>query len=105
MACAVSKSAKSFVEALSEFNEIETDLGELAAYLEAVADGLSHDPDSLLRTLRAEWPDLPALLKLRAHWILRREALITAWHGLSPAGRAANPLPPFGAADPAKPMV
>lgn len=105
MSCVVPKSAQSFVDALSEFNETETCLGELGEYLGAVADGLSHDPDGLLHLLRTPWPDLPALLKMRAEWIIRREAVITAWHGLSPAERAANPLPPFGAPDPTRPLV
>ncbi|RYG33891.1 MAG: hypothetical protein EON93_08905 [Burkholderiales bacterium] len=105
MGYAVRNPALNYTEALDEFNETETRLGELSAYLEVVADGLIHDPDGLLRVLRTEWPDLPALLKLRAKWIVQREAVITAWHALSAATRAANPLPPFGAADPTRPLV
>lgn len=105
MGYALPKSALNFAEALDEFNETEARLGELAAYLEAVADGLSHDPDGLLRILRTEWLDLRALLRMRAEWIVQRETLITAWQELSLAERAANPLPPFGAIDSTRPLV
>lgn len=105
MGYAVPREGASFTDALDDFNETEARLGELADYLEAVADGLSHDPDSLPRILGAEWPDLPALLTLRAEWILRKKTLIAAWHALSPAERAANRLPPFGVSDPTRPVV
>lgn len=104
MASASHKKSQSFSAARAEFDDIETHLGEIAAYLSEIADGLGSDPETL--RLRAhEWPDLPSLLKLKATWIERRNALITAWRELDPANRAAHPLPPIGAEDPSRPVV
>jgi len=94
-----------FEQALAEFNDIETRLGELAAYVSDVADGLSHDPESLIGTLAGTWPDVAALIQLRARWLERRDALLAAWQKLGPASRALYPLPPFGAVDRSLPVI
>lgn len=104
MGYATPKLIQSFSDARVEFDDIETCLGELAAYLSDIADGFSGDPETL-RLPADEWPDLPALLKLKATWVKRRNALIAAWRELDPKSRASHPLPPFGAVDRSKPIV
>jgi hypothetical protein len=99
MASAKPKLDQTFTQALVEFDDTETCLGELAAYLSDIADELSHDPEGLDRALSNEWPDLNALLQLRAKWIERRDALIIAWRDLELARRVLHSLPRFGAVD------
>lgn len=104
MASGTSKFSQTFSEARAEFDDIETHLGELAAYLSDIADGLSSDPETIM--LKAdEWPNFRAMLKLKARWIERRNALIAAWRELDPAHRDSHPLPPFGARDLSRPLV
>ncbi len=105
MAVAALALDQTFTDALAEFEDIETSVGELAAYVSEVADGLSQGPDALGHALTAGWPDLATLLALRSRWCEARDALIAAWQRLTPSMRAATPLPPFGATDPTRPLI
>lgn len=104
MAAVKMKMESDFAQARDALDDIEARMGELAAYLSDIADALSHDPASL-RLRAADWPDLLSLSKLQAMWVERRDALLAAWRNLGPRQQAANPLPPFDAADPSLPRL
>lgn len=94
-----------FREARAAFEEIEMRLGELAAYLSDIADGLTDNPEELDRSLTKDWPDLGALVSLRRTWIERRNAMIAAWRKLEPSRRASQPLPVPGGLDRSRAVV
>jgi hypothetical protein len=94
-----------YTQTRADFDSVETSLGEMAAYVSDIADALSHDPETLNHALTGAWPDVAALLLLRAQWVQSRDALLVAWHALDPGARVRNPLPPFGAVDPSRALV
>lgn len=96
---------RSFLEARAEFDEIETNLGELAAYLSDVADALSHDPEKLDHSLSTSWPQFHSLLEMRETWVARRDKLMIAWRQLEPSRRALHSLPPFASFDRSRAVV
>jgi hypothetical protein len=100
MALANPKLDQTFAQAHAEFDEIEMSLGELAAFVADVADGLSYDPEGAGAALSNGWPDAASLAQLLTRWVQCRDALVTAWRDLEPAHRAMHPLPPFGARGP-----
>ncbi|MDP3495690.1 MAG: hypothetical protein Q8R82_21495 [Hyphomonadaceae bacterium] len=116
-ALAVTGRLEFYRERLSAFQEVEDFMGEVAELLTHVADALSGNPDEIdvspgapasiqnLNFDEGDWPSFARLQSLRQTWRDRRSNLLAAWDALSPREREAEPLPPFGSADPTRPLV
>lgn len=116
-ALAVPDHLGAYRDRLSDFHEVEDFVGEIAELLTHVADALSGNPDEIdvspgatssIQTLNVDerdWPSFSRLQSLLQTWRDRRRALLAAWNALSAGEREAQPLPPFGSRDPARPLV
>lgn len=95
-----------YCAARDALNEVDTDLGSIAALLADVADTIVDDPDSLAPDNLQQWPShkaLRAMVTARKHY---HDAMQTAWaHMTDKERRTVGRMPPFGASDPSRPMV
>ena len=116
-ALAMTGRLEAYREKLSAFHEVEDFMGEIAELLTHIADALSCYANEIdvspgapasIQTLNVDerdWPSFARLQSLLLTWRDRRQSLVTAWDALSASEREAEPLPPFGAPDPTRPLV
>ena len=77
--------------ALADFREACADLGDTIAQITDTARHLQnwpHDNAVLIDGLPPDWPDLERLVALIAAVRRGKEAVLSAWNELPPAGRA-----------------
>jgi len=87
-------------------NEVDSDLGNISALLDDIADTLVEDPDRLAPDNLQQWPSyeaLRAMIKARKHY---HDAMQLAWsHMTDKDRRHVGHMPPFGASDPTRPLI
>lgn len=98
---------KNYRVSLSQFNEIEDFMGEIAELLTHMADTLTSNQETGEIGLREDdWPSFTRLQSLFEAWRERRLAVLAAWSALSAKERArAEPLPMPGKADLLQPVL